>query len=83
MLFGLKLVLVLFGPFFGRDVTSAHLSSSGKVEVSMQSLKICVKGATHTSALDFRILGGIFLCVVAYLGSKILTSLSTVFWAIF
>ena len=63
--------------FLGRDVTSAHLSSSGKVEFSTQSLKICVKGSMHTSELDLRILGGIFLCVVAFLGFKFLTSLST------
>ena len=39
-LIGRKLVLELDGPFLGRDVTSAHFSSSGKDEFSMQSLKI-------------------------------------------
>ena len=65
-LIGLKLVLELVGPFLGRDVTSAHFSSSGKDEFSMQSLNIFVNGSTHTSELDLRILGGIFLCVVAF-----------------
>ena len=64
-------------------MTSAHFSSSEKVESSMQSLKICVKGSTHTSELDLRILGGIFLCVVAFLGFKFLTSSSTVSGATF
>ena len=41
-------------------MTSAHFSSSGKDEFSMQSLKICVKGSTHISEFDLRILGGIF-----------------------
>ena len=66
-LIGLKLVLVLVGQFLGRDVTSAHFSSSGKVE-----------GSAHTSEVDLRNLGGIFLWVVAFLGFKLLTSLSTV-----
>ena len=57
-------------------MTSAHLSSLGKDDCSMQSLKICVKGYTHTSELDLRILGGMFLCVVAFLGFRSLTSLS-------
>ena len=48
-LIGFKLVMVLVDPFFGREVTSAQLNTSGKVEFSMQSLKIRVKGSTYTS----------------------------------
>ena len=44
-LVGLKLVLEWDGPFLGRGVISAHFSSSGEDEFSMQSLKICVKGS--------------------------------------
>ena len=35
------------------------------------------QGSTHTSGLDLRSLGGMFLCVVAFLGFRSLTSLST------
>ena len=43
----------------------------------MQSLKIWVKGSTPISEFDLGTLGGIFLCVVAFLGFRFLTSLST------
>ena len=43
----------------------------------MQSLKICVKGSTPISEFDLRTIGGILLCVVAFLGFRFLTSLST------
>ena len=67
--------MLLAGLFLGRDVMSAHLSSLEKAELSMQSFKICVKGSTHTSEMDLWIYGGTFLCAVAFLGFKFLTSL--------
>ena len=39
-LIGLRIALVLLGQFFGRDVTSAHLSSFGNDNCSMQLLEI-------------------------------------------
>ena len=48
-LIGFKLVMVLVDPCFGREVTSAQLNTPGKFEFSMQSLKIRVKGSTHTA----------------------------------
>ena len=43
----------------------------------MQSLTIFVQCSTHASELDLKILGGMFLCVVAILLFRFLTSLST------
>ena len=57
-------------------MTSAHFSSSGNAAFSTQSLKIWVKGSTHASELDLRILGGIFLSAVAFLAFIFLASLS-------
>ena len=59
-------------------MTSAYLGSSGKVKLAMQSLKMGAKGSTHTSEMDSRAYGGIFLSVVAILGFTFLSPLSMV-----
>ena len=68
---------------FGKRCDFHALSSSGKVELSMQSFKICVKGSTHISEMDSRIFGEMLLCVVAFLGFTFLPYLSMVSGATF